>query len=90
MKISILIENDGPCWQATSVDLKGWVAWSDSLSKLRELIVEGVEFCLESKDFIIEEHFDSSVSAQLINLLKNQCYKSNLESSAPHTYLVFL
>ena len=37
--------------------------WSDSLPKLRELIVEGVEFCLESKDFIIEEHFDSSVSA---------------------------
>jgi hypothetical protein len=24
---------------------------------------EGVEFCLESKDFIIEEQFDSSVSA---------------------------
>ena len=63
MKISVLIENDGSCWQATSADLKGWVAWSDSLPKLRELIVEGVEFCLESKDFIIEEQFDSSVSA---------------------------
>ena len=63
MKILVLIENDGPCWQATSVDLKVWVAWSDSLPKLRELIVEGVEFCLDSKDFIIEEQFDSSVSA---------------------------
>ena len=62
MKISVLIEQDGSSWQASSAQLKGWVAWSDSLTKLRELIIEGVEYNLNSKDFIIEELFDQSAS----------------------------
>lgn len=62
MKISVLIQQDGSSWQASSAQLKGWVAWSDSLTKLRKLIIEGVEYNLNSKDFIIEELFDQSVS----------------------------
>jgi len=62
LKISVLIEQDGSSWQASSAQLKGWVAWSDSLTKLRELIIEGVEYNLNSKDFIIEELFDQSAS----------------------------
>ncbi len=62
MKISVLIQQDGSAWQASSAQLKGWVAWSDSLTKLRELIIEGVEYNLNCKDFIIEELFDQSVS----------------------------
>ena len=62
MKISVLIQQDGSSWQASSAQLKGWVAWSDSLTKLRELIIEGVEYNLNSKDFIIEELFDQSAS----------------------------
>jgi len=62
LKISVLIEQDGSSWQASSAQFKGWVAWSNSLLKLRELIIEGVEYNLNSKDFIIEELFDQSVS----------------------------
>ena len=62
MKISVLIQQDGSSWQASSAQLKGWVAWSDSLTKLRKLIIEGVEYNLNSKDFIIEELFDQSAS----------------------------
>ena len=62
MKISVLIQQDGSAWQASSAQLKGWVAWSDSLTTLRELIIEGVEYNLNSKDFIIEELFDQSAS----------------------------
>ena len=61
MKIQVLIENDGNSWQATSKDLTNLVAWSNSLANLRQLIVEGVEYCLESTDFTIEEQFDSSI-----------------------------
>jgi hypothetical protein len=61
VKIQVLIENDGNSWQATSKDLANWVAWSDSLTNLRQLIVEGVEYCLESTDFTIEEQFDPSI-----------------------------
>jgi hypothetical protein len=61
VKIQVLIENDGNSWQATSKDLANWVAWSDSLTNLRQLIVEGVEYCLESTDFTIEEQFDSLI-----------------------------
>ena len=64
MKIQVLIENDGISWQATSKDLTNWVAWSDSLTNLRQLIIEGVEYCLESTDFTIEEQFDSSIQVE--------------------------
>jgi hypothetical protein len=62
--INVLIENDGNSWQATSKDLTNWVAWSDSLTNLRQLISEGVEYCLESTDFTIEEQFDSSIQVE--------------------------
>ena len=38
------------------------VGGAKTLVEARKLAIEGVEFCLQSKDFIIEEIFDPSAS----------------------------
>lgn len=40
MKVRLLITNEGDSWDATSPDVEGWYACSDSEDGLRELIEE--------------------------------------------------
>jgi predicted RNase H-like HicB family nuclease len=62
-KIRVIYKKIDKTWHVTSPDLVRWFAGGMTLDEARKMAYEGVEFCLESKDFIIEEQFDSSVSA---------------------------
>lgn len=62
MKVRVLFENIDNTWHFSSPDIAGWLGGGVTLTQARKLAVEGVEFCLESKDFVIEEVFDSSLS----------------------------
>jgi len=62
MKVKVRYENFDGAWFASSDDIAGWSAGAETLAELKQLVFEGVEYCLESKDFIIEELFDQSAS----------------------------
>ena len=61
-KIRVIYHFHEGCWHISSPDIERWIAGAKTLAEARELAVEGVEFCLESKEFTIEEIFDPSDS----------------------------
>mgnify|MGYP002629115145 FL=1 len=65
MNIRVVYQFEGGAWHLSSPDIKRWVGGAKTLTEARKLAIEGVEFCLESKDFIIEEIFDPSASQLL-------------------------
>jgi predicted RNase H-like HicB family nuclease len=62
VNIRVVYQFEGGAWHISSPDIERWIAGAKTLSEARVLAVEGVEFCLESKDFTIEEIFDPSAS----------------------------
>ena len=62
MNIRVVYQFEGGAWHISSPDIKGWVGGAKNLSEAKELATEGVEYCLESKDFTFEEVFDPSAS----------------------------
>ena len=61
-KIRVVFHFEDSIWHISSPDIERWIAGAKTLAQARELAVEGVEFCLESKEFTIDEIFDSSAS----------------------------
>ncbi len=51
-------------WHFSSPDIERWIGGAKTLAEARVLAAEGVEFCLESTDFTIEEQFDSSIQVE--------------------------
>jgi predicted RNase H-like HicB family nuclease len=49
-------------WHFSSPDIERWIGGAKTLAEARVLAAEGVEFCLESKEFTIEEIFDPLAS----------------------------
>lgn len=62
MNVRVVYQFEGDAWHISSPDIQGWVGGAKTLVEARKLAIEGVEFCLESKNFIIEEIFDPSTS----------------------------
>jgi predicted RNase H-like HicB family nuclease len=63
-KIRIIYQFEGGAWHISSPDIERWIAGAKTLAEARVLAVEGVEFCLESTDFTIEEQFDSPIQVE--------------------------
>ncbi len=62
MNIRVVYQFEGGAWHISSPDIERWVGGAKTLTEARKLAIEGVEFCLESKEFTIDEIFDSSAS----------------------------
>ena len=62
MNIRLVYQFEGNAWHLSSPDIQRWVGGAKTLVEARKLAIEGVEFCLESKNFIIKEIFDPSTS----------------------------
>jgi predicted RNase H-like HicB family nuclease len=62
VNIRVVYQFEGNAWHLSSPDIQRWVGGAKTLVEARKLAIEGVEFCLQSKDFIIEEIFDPSAS----------------------------
>jgi predicted RNase H-like HicB family nuclease len=62
VNIRVVYQFEGGAWHISSPDIQGWVGGAKTLSEAKELATEGVEYFLESKDFMIEEVFDPSDS----------------------------
>ena len=62
MKVRVVFHFEEDVWHISSPDIARWIAGAKTLAEARELAKEGVEFCLESKEFTIEEIFDPSAS----------------------------
>jgi len=62
VNIRVVYQFEGGAWHISSPDIERWVGGAKTLTEARKLAIEGVEFCLESKEFTIDEIFDSSAS----------------------------
>ena len=62
MSIRVVYQFEEGLWHFSSPDIERWIGGAKTLAEAKVLAVEGVEFCLESKEFTIEEIFDPSAS----------------------------
>ena len=62
MNIRVVYQFEEGLWHFSSPDIERWIGGAKTLAEAKVLAVEGVEFCLESKEFTIEEIFDPSAS----------------------------
>ena len=62
MNIRVVYQFEEGLWHFSSPDIERWIGGAKTLTEAKVLAVEGVEFCLESKEFTIEEIFDPSAS----------------------------
>jgi len=65
MNIRVVYQFEEGAWHFSSPEIQRWIGGAKTLAEARELAVEGVAYCLESKDFTIEEIFDPSASRLL-------------------------
>jgi predicted RNase H-like HicB family nuclease len=62
VNIRVVYQFEDGLWHFSSPDVERWIGGAKTLAEARVLAAEGVEFCLESTDFTIEEIFDPSAS----------------------------